>query len=90
MSTLEYIIWILFIIVFFILSFNAGLFLRRLKEKPNRELKFKIIFSEGLYDVMLGDRRLVSQLTFEKAKQWLDEHKDSYRQKDKVVYEEKF
>lgn len=66
------------------------LMIKALNYGSNKLLAFRIIFSEGLYDVMLGNRRLVSQPTFEEAKQWLDEHKDSYRQKDKVVYKEKF
>lgn len=53
-------------------------------------LMFKIVHSEGTYDVMLGDRRLVSQPTYKEAKQWLDEHKEDYRKKDKVLYVEKF
>ena len=51
--------------------------------------EFKIVLSEGAYDIMLGSRRLTTKPTFEEAKQWLDEHKDDYRKKDKVLYREK-
>lgn len=55
-----------------------------------KSLEFKIIYSEGAYDIMLGNRRLTTKPTFEEAKQWLDEHKEDYKKKDKVVYKEKF
>lgn len=59
-------------------------------EKPKKKRKnvFQIVSSDGGYDVRFNGRRLTSMSTYDKAKSWLEHHKDNYLKEDSLIYEE--